>query len=55
MADFEYLNWLASQSKVVCDPTKNITLSGSALLDRKNDETFKSNNGQYPDILHHSK
>lgn len=52
MPNWDYINWMTSQSKVVCDPTSNCSSYGSSLFDRKNDETFKANNGQYPDTLH---
>lgn len=52
MANFDYLNYLASQSKIYCDPTKNLSMSASQKIAQANNETYKKNNGQYPDRLY---
>ena len=51
-ANFEYLNYLASKSKETCDPTKNLRSSPQEIIARRNNETYKANNGQYPHRLY---
>lgn len=49
---FEYLNWLTSKSRETCDPTKKLSMSASEKIAHANNETFKQNNGKYPDRLY---
>lgn len=51
MSKFDYLNWQASQSKQTCDPSKNSSMSSSQKLAWMNNNTYKQNNGKYPDRL----
>lgn len=52
MNKFDYLNYLTSKSKETCDPTKNLRSSPQEIIARRNNETFRQNNGQYPDRLY---
>lgn len=49
MDNFEILNRQTRDYKNNhCDPTRNLRTTGSELFARKNMDTFKANNGQYP-------